>query len=105
MSEHGPESFDLRRRAERRLNPDGFTELVPAPGADPARLVYELQVHQVELEFIHQPRGISALCGNQLRKTVGVKAPLRASPQVERLGPVLAHGRSPALRSRSETSN
>ena len=35
MSEHGPESFDLRRRAERRLNPDGFTELVPAPGADP----------------------------------------------------------------------
>ncbi len=51
MSEHGPESFELRRRAERRLDPDGFTELVAAPGVDPARLVYELQVHQVELEM------------------------------------------------------
>jgi len=51
VSEHTPDSFELRRRAEKRLDPDGYTAPVSAPGVDPARLVYELQVYQVELEL------------------------------------------------------
>ena len=45
------EAAELRRRAEDRLQADSMKGAAPLTEADTQRLVYELQVHQIELEM------------------------------------------------------
>ncbi len=51
MHDHQLDAQELRRRAELRLNPDGHIGNTPRTVDEMARLVYELQVHQIELEM------------------------------------------------------
>ena len=52
---------DLRRRAEKRLKPDGRREIEAMSGDEVARLLHELETHQIELE----------LQNDELRRTQG----------------------------------
>ena len=51
MSDAPEEFSELRRRAEQRLDPSGTPRRQTAEEVEGARLVYELRVHQIELEM------------------------------------------------------
>ena len=51
MSDAPEEFSELRRRAEQRLDPSGTPQRQTAEEVEGARLVYELRVHQIELEM------------------------------------------------------